>query len=107
MTDRTVAGIECEDFVEALLVLRSVNGDEGLDAVRDVLDMIHADGIAERGYLRHVAGELRAVGVRDIADIVAEAAKRAKPGPPNFAERLAARERAKRRAARTEAKAKA
>jgi hypothetical protein len=50
MTDRNVAGIEVEDFTEALLVLRSVNGANGLDAVCDLLAMGEADGVFDRGY---------------------------------------------------------
>jgi hypothetical protein len=69
----------------------------GIDGLRELLDMFEADGVFDRGYLQRRAAELRARGVGDIAAIVMEYAKRAKPGEPTFATRVAARLRKQRR----------
>jgi uncharacterized membrane protein YebE (DUF533 family) len=95
---------DVETGAEALVVLHALHGDDGLDAVRALLDAARADGELDRSYLRGVVADLRRVGLDQIAGVVAGYAKIAKAGPLTFEERLAARLRAKRRAARKEAK---
>jgi hypothetical protein len=71
----------CEDLTEIVLAINRLGG---LDAVEFVI----TKATLTRESLREAADRLKAVGLVDLAQLLRQHARRAKPRPPSFRERM-------------------
>lgn len=77
----------CDDITEALVLLHS---EHGLDGV----ELLLKQGMATRENLTKAADTVGAVGMKALAALIRQYAKKAKRGPPTFEEKWRTRERA-------------
>jgi hypothetical protein len=70
----------CETMSECLVAVRAVLGMEGVEQLLAQADLT-------RESLRNAAGELKLVGLNDLAALVRQHARKAKPAPMNFKKR--------------------
>jgi RNA polymerase-interacting CarD/CdnL/TRCF family regulator len=71
----------CEDVTEVMLVVHKLGGMRAVEFVLDKSKM-------SKETLREAADRLKRVGLVDLAQLLRQHARRAKPRPPSFKERM-------------------